>query len=199
MMAESTQLTSKALTLRRLTPGDAQSIYDHVNHKDIARWTLTIPWPYKKELAVKFIRSSQRQWRKGTHYTFGIIPQGLYRPVGIISLTRVDQKHRCAEVGYWLGKAYWNQGLTCAALSLILKFAFKELKLYRVYALTFAPNKASQRVLEKNGFVQEGVMRQAVTRYGKRHDFINYGLLLPEYRKSHTPRKKTKQQDSHEL
>ena len=66
-------------------------------------------------------------------------------------------------------------------MKLILGFGFKELDLYRIYAMTFGRNIVSGRVLEKSGFQLEGIMRQACVRYKERQDFKNYGILRNEY------------------
>ena len=66
---------------------------------------------------------------------------------------------------------------------LVLNFAFKKLKLRRVYGSAFSDNPASQRVFEKLGFKREGVSRQAYWRFGRWRDGVDYGLLKSEFSK----------------
>ena len=62
-----------------------------------------------------------------------------------------------------------------------LAFAFQELALHRVYASCFEANLGSRRVLEKAGFALEGVLREAVVRYGQRQNYLNFAILKPEF------------------
>lgn len=174
-------LESSRILLRKLRLSDADDLYHQIRHKDMARWMSHIPHPYPRPLASTFIRKSQRLWKAKKSFTFAVLLKKTGRLIGIVSLNRVDFDHQCAELGYWLGRQYWGQGLTTEAVGLLLPFAFRDLKLFRIYACTFGPNLASQKVLQKCGFQQEGTLRQAVIRNKKRHDFLNFGLLKPEY------------------
>jgi len=58
-----------------------------------------------------------------------------------------------AEIGYWLGEAFWNRGIVTAAVSALSAYAFKKLQLVRLYAGIFASNPASMRVLQKFGYI----------------------------------------------
>jgi RimJ/RimL family protein N-acetyltransferase len=178
-----TIIEGRRISIRKLKQTDADDIYKEVRVKGIARWTLVLPYPYPKDGAIKHIRQQQRLWRLGKAYSFAILSQETGRPIGAVAINRVDTKHQCAEVGYWLGKKYWGKGLMTEALRLLLQFGFEELKLHRIYAMAMGPNTGSRRVLEKCRFTQEGILRQAVLRYGKRQDFINYGILRTEYQK----------------
>jgi len=181
-----TVIRGQRIDIRKLRPADADDIYRHVKVKGVARWTLALPYPYPKDGAIKHIRQQQRLWRLGKTYSFAIVSQDTGLPIGAVALNRVDTKHRCAEAGYWLGKKYWGKGIMTEALRLLLQFGFEELKLYRIFAMAMGPNIGSRRVLEKCRFTQEGILRQAVLRYGKRRDFINYGILRTEYKKQLT-------------
>jgi [ribosomal protein S5]-alanine N-acetyltransferase len=64
---------------------------------------------------------------------------------------------------------------------LALAFGFGELKLYRIYASAFEDNAGSCRVLKKCGFTREGVLREVMVVRGKRRNFVNYGILRPEW------------------
>lgn len=82
-----------------------------------------------------------------------------------------------AELGYWLGEPYWGKGLASRAVGLLLPYAFGELFFIRLQAKIFAENRASMRVLEKNGFVREGVMRKHISKNGIVSDAVLYAKL----------------------
>lgn len=75
-----------------------------------------------------------------------------------------------AELGYWLGTAFWGQGLMTRIVGHVVPWAMQTLSLLRVQATVFDFNQASARVLEHNDFVEEGTMRRAARRDGVVHD-----------------------------
>ena len=93
---------------------------------------------------------------------------------GIGLLFKHDVSRRAAEIGYWLGRAHWGRGIATAAVRALTAYGFEHCDLVRIYALVFAPNEASARVLSKAGFELEGRLRQAITKDGRTLD----GLLL---------------------
>ena len=98
--------------------------------------------------------------------------------VGSVSVERKADIYRLdGELGYMLLKDYWNRGLMSQAVGQVCEIAIKELGLNRITANVFHPNLASQRILLKNGFIQEGVMRKAVIKEGVFYDILIYGLL----------------------
>jgi [ribosomal protein S5]-alanine N-acetyltransferase len=105
--------------------------------------------------------------------SFGIIVDG--EAIGSISLMVGDDiARRSAEVGYWIGRAFWGREIVTDALRATTRYAFDELALARVFAVPFATTTASARVLEKAGYVLEGVMRQSAFKEGKLLDQLLY-------------------------
>ena len=90
---------------------------------------------------------------------------------------KADVYCRDAEIGYCLLEEYRSRGIMTEAARRICELAFSELDLVRITGLVYAPNAASQRVLEKNGFVREGVQRNAVFKNGRIWDLCLYGKL----------------------
>lgn len=145
---------------------------------------MRIPHPYSLELAIKFIRETQVYARKKKEYVFGIVPKGIGNVVGCVGLNEVDWQNRNAELGYWMGKAYWGKRYTTEAAKLMLQLAFDELKFHRVYANLFAENTVSKWVLEKCGFIQEGQKREERFRFNQWHDVLSYSILEQEWRET---------------
>ena len=99
--------------------------------------------------------------------------------VGLISLRRQFGKQSIdARLGYMMMPQHCGKGIATKAVKLMLDEAFTKLGLHRVTAWVYAPNKASSRVLEKNGFTLEGVQREAVLCEGTPTDHLMYGLLV---------------------
>ena len=98
--------------------------------------------------------------------------------VGNISVEqKADVFSKDGEIGYLLLTNSWSKGIMSEAVRLICKVAFDELDIVRITGLVYAPNIASQRVLEKNGFAKEGLQRDAVFKDGKIYDLCLYGKL----------------------
>ena len=85
-----------------------------------------------------------------------------------------------AEIGYWIGEPYWGRGIATAAARGLTAFGFERLALRRIEAPIYAPNKASMRVLEKCGYVCEGIMRDAVIKNGQLLDAHLYARLYDQ-------------------
>jgi RimJ/RimL family protein N-acetyltransferase len=100
--------------------------------------------------------------------------------VGGIGLEpQADVARRSAEIGYWLGEAYWGRGIATEAVRAVTDYGFAHGDLVRIYATVFEWNRASMRVLEKAGYQLEGRRRQAVTKDGQTIDDLLYAIIRP--------------------
>ena len=102
-------------------------------------------------------------------------------PVGSIGAVLGEDVERCsAEVGYWLGEAYWGRGIATLALLAFTRFAFAAYGVERLFAVPLAANIASCRVLEKAGYRLEGRMRRSAVKDGVVQDQALYAILRGE-------------------
>lgn len=180
-----TELKGNKILLRKLKTSDAKDIYENVKDKEVVKWTINIPHPYKLKDAVKFIRHSNYKLKKKKGINLGIALKETNKIIGVISLNTIDWKNKKAEIGYWLGKTHWNKGIMTEAVKLVLKLSFNELKLHRIYARIFEENIGSRRVLEKNKFKQEAKLRDSLFKFGKYHNEILFGLLKKEWKQKY--------------
>ena len=81
---------------------------------------------------------------------------------GIGLILNSDVYAYSAEISYWLGDPFWNKGIATEAVRQMVEYCHYYFDIIRIYAEVFETNKASMRVLEKNGFYLEGVRRKAV-------------------------------------
>lgn len=89
---------------------------------------------------------------------------------GIGARCGTGERARSAELGYWLGQAHWGRGVMTRAVALYAPWVIDALRLHRLQATVFDFNIGSARVLARNGFAEEGVMRSAVFKHGRTHD-----------------------------
>jgi RimJ/RimL family protein N-acetyltransferase len=92
-----------------------------------------------------------------------------------------DVERYSAEIGYWLGEKLWGRGIVTEALSLVTEYAFAQCNLLRLFALPFADNAASARVLEKAGYSLEGVLRLSSVKFGRPRDQLIYARINPRW------------------
>ncbi|WP_423230712.1 GNAT family N-acetyltransferase [Clostridium scatologenes] len=96
---------------------------------------------------------------KNTTYVFAITINN--KVVGSIGVFRKDNIHfKTAEMGYYIGEAYWGKGIGTSAVKQVCKYIFENTDIIRIFAEPFSCNIGSCRVLEKSGFLYEGTLRK---------------------------------------
>lgn len=138
-----------------------------------------LPYPYTEKSA---------DWYLGmVHENDG--KEGIFRAivvdgkvVGNISVEKKSDVYCLdGEIGYLLLTDYWSKKIMTEAVRQICEVAFAELSIIRITALVYSANIASKRVLEKNGFICEGVQKKAVFKDGKIYDLFLFGKLAQDY------------------
>lgn len=98
--------------------------------------------------------------------------------VGGIGLVPLEDVHaRCAHIGYWLGEPYWGRGIVTDAVRAVTEHALGRRGILRLEAPVFEWNPASMRVLEKCGYVREGVMKKSVFKDRQVIDSVLYARV----------------------
>lgn len=134
-----------------------------------------IPYPYTEEDARAFIRE-MLEADPGQTFPYAITAGG--RLAGSIGIYRCGNIHfRTAELGYYIGEAYWGMGLATYAVQQACADVFARTDILRIFAEPFSYNAASCRVLEKSGFQYEGLLRSNAVKNGKILDMKMYARL----------------------
>jgi ribosomal-protein-alanine N-acetyltransferase len=97
--------------------------------------------------------------------------------VGTVGLLRFDFEHRRAEVGYELARRAWGRGLAPEAAAVVVRYAFSVMRLHTIEAGVLPDNHRSVRVLQKLGFVEEGLRRDYLYIKGRFQSFRWFSLL----------------------
>ena len=171
------------VTLRPFDEGDATDVQRLAGDKAIADTTLNIPHPYENGMAEEWISKHRSAFEEEKALTLAIILKENGSLVGAISLMDISKNHQ-AELGYWVGKPYWNRGFCTAAGARLLAHAFTELSLVRISACHISRNSASGRVMQKLGMAHEGTRRQYVKKWDNFEDMEMYGVLKVEWEKT---------------
>lgn len=104
--------------------------------------------------------------------------------IGDIGFSDYSEAHHRAEIGYRLASDYWGKGIISHFIGQIVEWGFDTLRYNRIEALVDVRNEGSKRVLLKNGFTLEGILRQYEYEHGGYVDLEMYSLLRDEYKKT---------------
>jgi [ribosomal protein S5]-alanine N-acetyltransferase len=159
---------------------DKPAYLKHFADPEIGRMLLAVPVPYTEADADKWIAHRLDNARE-REIQFAIrVPDGsLIGGIGLVE-GRSTAVY-CGEIGYWLARDYRGRGLMPRAIRAFADYAFRELELHKLMAITYPFNPSSSRALEKAGFTFEGRLREHVrSRNGAEYyDSLVYGLIAP--------------------
>lgn len=168
-------LRGDAVTLHPIEPADAPFLAELVNHPEVRAGTAqTAPMSVADER--EWIETLDEHNPDG--FNFLVCADG--DPVGTVGSLDVAQEWGTAQLGYAIHPEHWSQGYATAAVDLVVDYAIDELRFEKVTARVFETNPASARVLEKVGFVEEGVLREHVLVDGDRVDLRLFCVLAAE-------------------
>ena len=174
-------LHSQRLILRPFRLEDAPAVQRMAGHPDMASTTANIPHPYGDGVAEAWIAAHADRFARDESAIFAITLASTGELLGSVGL-EIRREHGRAELGYWIGKPYWSQGYVTEAAREVVRFAFEDLGLRRVFAEHFARNPASGRVMEKIGMVREGELRRHMVKDGLPEDVVIWGILAGDDR-----------------
>jgi len=161
-------------TLRKWKDSDLENLVKNANNYNVAS-TLrdAFPYPYTVEDGKEWIEFAGNE--EGGHNFAITINNEAIGCIGLIVGKDIERKS--SEVGYWLGEDHWGKGIVSSALKSTVEFAFDNLELERIFAVPLEYNIASRKVLEKNNFLLEGILRNSVFKFGKFHNQALYARI----------------------
>jgi len=166
-------LRGERVTLRPIEREDAEFLAETINHPDV--WENLFRY---EPMNVEQERDWIDQIADSDDVHLLICADG--DPVGTIGLNQINSAWGTAELGYYVHPDGQRRGYASDAAQRLVRYAFEDQRLHKVYANVYPDNEASQRVLESTGFQQEGVFREHAYVRGERVDVYRYGLLAEE-------------------
>ena len=165
-----------SILLRPWEISDLTNLVKHANNLNVAKYMMnSFPHPYTEEAGKKFIEFANKDTPV---HIFAIEFEG--EAIGGIGIhPQSDIQCKNAELGYWLAEPYWGKGIMTSAIQQILEFTFKTFDFNRVFARPFGTNKASQKILEKNGFQLEAHLKATFFKNDTYHDELIYAIRRP--------------------
>ncbi|KXK37763.1 MAG: GNAT family N-acetyltransferase [Saprospiraceae bacterium] len=160
---------------------DLPSLVKHANNLNVSiNLSDRFPHPYKEKDGRAYIKLANAD---NPVHLFAIVVNG--EAVGGIGIyLQSDIFIKNVELGYWLGEDFWGKGIITRAIPQIIDFTFATYDIDRIFARTFGTNIASQKVLQKNGFVQEAWFERILYKNGVYLDEVIYGFRRENWKKS---------------
>ena len=164
------------IKLRPVEERDLEFLRDMMNDPDIGHSVVSYGFPVSAK--------AQREWFEKTYpvenaYRFIIEAEG--RPVGTILLGKLDKANKTGELGYKIAAAYQGKSYAYNAVCAVTRYLFEEIGIERITVNHLDGNMGSRRIMEKAGYVYEGVQRSAVYKNGQRHDLVLWSCSREHY------------------
>jgi [ribosomal protein S5]-alanine N-acetyltransferase len=175
-----TALHGSSCVVRPWRVSDAEALVRHANNLNVAKQLRDrFPHPYTRKHAAAFLKAATRGGGEPSNFAIQV---GAEAVGGIGFVPGSDVERYSCEIGYWLSEEYWGRGIVAEALSVMTTHLFERLNMLRIYALPFAENAGSIRVLEKAGYVREGTLRCSSVKFGQPKDQALFAIVNPDWR-----------------
>lgn len=176
-------LETPRLLLRRLNPDDVNEVLELRGNPETMKF-IPRPLATTKEDAMVHINMIEDKIVNNEGINWAITLKGNPKMLGIIGHYRINaENHRC-EVGYMILPEYQGKGIVSEAVDAVLEYGFNDLQMHSIEAIIDPENRASERVLQKNGFVKEAHIVENELYEGKFWDTVIYSILKRNFRQN---------------
>lgn len=170
-------IVNKNLVLREIELTDANEYYYYMNHPGVSKYLAEEDIPQSISAAERDLQ----HWRNLFYKTYTIYWSLALRDsnlvIGTCGFNHINDRHHRAEISYDLSPDHWNKGYATATVKALCDFAFEKMDIRRIQATVEKSNFPSMRVLMKNNFQREGLLRQYSKLAGVNQDFYMYSLV----------------------
>ncbi|MBM7587770.1 ribosomal-protein-alanine N-acetyltransferase [Bacillus pakistanensis] len=174
------ELRTDNLILREITEQDAQALFEYFSSDKAMQFYGMNPLTTLEQMK-NIVKGMASGYEKKQAIRWGIQLKDQQELIGTIGFNNWSNLHKKAELGYDLNPRYWRKGYMFEAISKVIQFGFEEILLNRIGAFVYLDNEASNRILEKIGFHQEGILKDYYFSYDRYHDVYVYRLLQSEF------------------
>lgn len=175
-------LSSPRLTLRAVAETDLPDLLEINGDPEVTRFLPYDAWQSLDD-GVAWLRRMEALAGTGSGQQLVVVRNADARVIGTLLLFKFEERSARLELGYVLGKRYWGQGLMREALEAICAHAFSALAIRRIEAEVNPANEASNRLLQRLGFIREGTLRQRWVAKGAAYDTHVYGCLAEDWKR----------------
>ena len=172
-------LKGRRIMLRELVNADVPSLLSLLATEEVAKFIT--PPPTTPQAFETFIQWVRRDRKAGNQFTYGIVPEGRERAVGLVQVRSISPRFSVAEWGFAVGSTFWGTGLFRASAELTLDFAFEHTPVRRLEARSAVENVRGNGALRKIGAVQEAVLRRSLLKNGRHLDQIMWSIVSRDW------------------
>ena len=172
-------LETDRLILRQVTQDDANSLLKYLSDKDVMKYVGLEPFKSIDD-ALDEISWYKSIFEKRTGIRWGITLKGQGEVIGSCGFLNLVSQHYRSEIGVESGE-HWGKGIASEAFEAVIRYGFEQMNLQRIEALIEPPNKPSQKLAEKQGFIREGLLKNYEFNCGKFDDLYMYSLLKQDF------------------
>lgn len=176
------QLETERLFLREIHLEDACDLFGYFSLEEVVEYYDLAAFTTEQQ-AVDLIRLIAGRYQEGKQIRWGIALKATNQLIGSCGFHAIERDHFKAEIGYELHKDFWGRGIMTEAIREVLQYGFNVMELNRIEAFYFPENIASAKVLEKNRFTYEGILKQRFFEKGKFVDAAISGLVREDFEK----------------
>ena len=174
------RIVTNRLILRKFKEDDYKDMYENwASNKNVA---INAGWPVHKKIesTKKLVKMWVDEYKNNNVFNWIIVEKESEKAIGSITVVSSDVNNRVCEIGYNIGEEWWNKGYATEAIDFVVDYLFS-LNIFDVItASCFEDNIASMRVLEKNGFKKEGLLRDRVIINDVKKSLYEFSLLKDE-------------------
>lgn len=169
-------LETDKIMFKPLSIEDVAKIHEYASDVEVSRF---IGWRLMESLEEtgEFVEAMIKREEAGTHMYASVVLKATQVVIGTVMLFDFDREANQAEVGYVFHKSYWGKGHGTKSIALLTDFALDTLKLHKLHASVVDLNIGSSRILEKNGYVLEGRLKDHFFIENNYYDSLLYGKI----------------------
>lgn len=174
------RIVTDNLILRKFKEYDYQEMYD--NWASNANVASNAGWPVHKniESTKKLVKMWVDEYKNEDVFNWIITLKDSKKAIGSITVVSKDLNNRVCEIGYNIGEEWWGRGYGTEAIKNVIKYLFSLNEFDVITAACFDNNIASIRVLEKNNFTKEGLLRNRVIINNQKKSLLQFSIIKEE-------------------
>ena len=176
LVARVSTISGNSVKLRSMDQIAASALYEavHESDRELQRY---MPWGRSRSDVEAFVTRATVEQKSGSSLQLAVLRTDDERIAGVVGLKNIDPFTPRAELGYWIRTSLSGKGMATDAACTLTKYALRELGLQRLDACVATTNQASERVLRKAGYLEEGRKPRAEFCHGVWHDHILFGRI----------------------
>ncbi|MBO8173313.1 MAG: GNAT family N-acetyltransferase [Bacillaceae bacterium] len=175
------ELQTERLMLVQVQKEHAESFYAIMSRDEVTRY-YGMDSLNSLDEAVKIIESFQDTFESKMGIRWGIVLKETGEFVGTVGLNHLSLWNKRAEVGFELHPSHWHKGIATEAVKEVIRYAFEDLGLFRIGAVTYPQNEPSIQLLKRLGFSKEGLLRGYLYQHNQSHDALLFSVLRTEWK-----------------